>query len=283
MQNNFNYIILKAADNLQNNISFVLATVLKSIGGTPCRSGFKMIVYPDKSSEGTVGGGLIEQSVIAEALKLFDTRQNKLLFFDLTEDSKNQTNSPPQNVNLNMQCGGSANIFLECFPPARSVYLFGAGHLCQSILPLLNSLDFHTVVIDNRSEYADPKRLTKANQVIHQDYKKYAQSFSPAYQDALIIFTHDHTNDYDILLSICQRSLNCTYIGMIASKQKANQNLQKLLSLGIPKHLIQNIHTPIGLNIAKTTTSEIAISITAELLATYNNITDIHPLSKSPQ
>ncbi|MCF7912610.1 MAG: XdhC/CoxI family protein [Candidatus Cloacimonetes bacterium] len=271
MKNNFNEIIMQAAENLQNNKIFVMATVLESIGGTPCRSGFKMIVFPDGSTKGTVGGGLIEKKVIAHCIKLFDTQKNEFLEFELTEAESG----------IGMQCGGNARLFLEFFPPARTIYLFGAGHLCQSIVPILKSLSFHIVVIDNRAEYADSQRLPQADSVICRDYIRYTAEFTPAPQDAIIIFTHAHTNDYSILFSICQRQLSYTYIGMIASHQKAAQNLQKLLEQGIKPQTVENIHTPIGLNIAKTTTQEIAISITAELLATYNNITTIHPLSKN--
>ncbi len=269
MESSFNHIIKKAADNLQNNTPFVLATVLQSINGTPCRSGFKMIVYEDGSSEGTVGGGLIEHKVIAACRELFSTKENKFLEFELTEAE----------TGIGMLCGGEAKLFLEYYAPARTIYLFGAGHLCQSILPILKSLEFHLVVIDNRSDYADTQKLPTADKVICQDYLDFTAGFQPSSQDAVIIFTHAHTSDYDILFTICQRQLELKYIGMIASHQKAAQNLQKLRTQGIPAETVNNIHTPIGLNIAKTTTQEIAISITAELLATYNNITKIAPLS----
>lgn len=272
METSFNQIIGKAAENLQKNTPFVMATVLESIGGTPCRSGFKMIVYPDGKFEGTVGGGLIEHKIRAACLELFSTRENILLQFELTE----------KETGIGMQCGGDAKIFLEYFAPARSIYLFGAGHLCLSILPILKSLQFHLVVIDNREEYASKERVSQADTVICQDYLKFAQEFQPAPQDAVIIFTHAHSNDYDILLNICQRNLDLTYVGMIASRQKAVENLQQLKNIGITNRQLKNIHTPIGLNIAKTTTQEIAISITAELLAIYNKVTNIKSLSQFP-
>jgi len=270
MEASFNHIIDLAAENIQKNVPFVMATVLESIGGTPCRSGFKMIAYQDGSSAGTVGGGLIEQKIRAACNKIFSSKENILLQFELTEAE----------MGIGMQCGGNAQIFLEYFAPAKTIYLFGAGHLCQSIVPILKSLAFHIIVIDERPEYADNQRLPQADNVICQDYLQYAAEFNPAPQDAIIIFTHAHTNDYSILYSICQRKLTYTYIGMIASRQKAAQNLQQLNDQGIPAEIIKNIHTPIGINIAKTTTQEIAISITAELLATYNKITDIHSLSR---
>lgn len=279
METTFNEIIKKAAFNIQNNKPFVMATVLESIGGTPCRSGFKMIVYSDGSAEGTVGGGLIEHKVRAVCKEIFSTKKNQFLQFKLSELENPEMKSEEGISQLDMQCGGDAKVFLEYYPPDKSIYLFGAGHLCQSILPILKSLQFHTVVIDNRQEYADKKRLQGADSVICSNYLQFAEDFNPAPQDSVIIFTHAHENDYDILLEICQRKLELTYLGMIASTSKAKHNLQQLLDAGIPKEQVRCIHSPVGLNIAKTTTQEIAISITSELLAVYNKVSQIKSLS----
>ena len=40
-------------------------------------------------------------------------------------------------------------------------------------------------------------------------------------------------------------------------------------------NLVDSINAPIGLNIAKTTTSEIAVAIVAEILAKYNGVKEI--------
>ncbi|MCF7919279.1 MAG: XdhC/CoxI family protein [Candidatus Cloacimonetes bacterium] len=261
-----NMIIEKAAENQKHNIPFVMATVVEAIEGTPGRSGFKMLVYADGSSEGTIGGGMIEHKIIAGCRELFITKENRFLEFELAE--------------LGMICGGKAKLFLEYFPAQRTAYLFGAGHLCHSILPIIKSVGFRLVVIDSRPEYAAPARLPAADEVHAVDYVDYVHAMHPSPDDAIIIFTHGHSHDYEILLAVCRKHPDLKYIGMIASREKAKENLAQLRKENIPENLISSIHTPIGLNIAKTTTQEIAISIVAELLAEYNGVPEIKSLSK---
>ena len=269
MEISVNNIIERAAENQRQNLPFVMATVIEAMNGTPGRSGFKMLVYADGKSEGTVGGGKIEHKVIAECLSLFQTKENKLLEFELTESE----------AGIGMQCGGKAKLFLEFFATQRSAYLFGAGHLCRSILPIIKSVGFRLVVLDSRADYADHDKLPEADEVHAVDYVDYVHKMQPDPDDAVIIFTHGHTHDYEILLAVCKKHPELKYIGMIASRLKAKENLSQLQKAGIPQKLIDNIRTPIGLNIAKTTTQEIAISIVAEILAIYNKITDIKPMN----
>jgi xanthine dehydrogenase accessory factor len=46
-----------------------LATVVAGETGSPGRTGFRMLVYPDGTILGTVGGGLLEAKIREEALR----------------------------------------------------------------------------------------------------------------------------------------------------------------------------------------------------------------------
>ena len=41
----------------------VLATIVEGEGGSPGKTGFRMLVYPDGRIMGTVGGGMLEEKV----------------------------------------------------------------------------------------------------------------------------------------------------------------------------------------------------------------------------
>ena len=68
----------------------------------------KMLVFQDASIRGTVGGGILEASVIEEALKLFEHPMPKVLSCDLSSD---------QIEGEGLTCGGTVEIFLEYFSP----------------------------------------------------------------------------------------------------------------------------------------------------------------------
>jgi xanthine dehydrogenase accessory factor len=57
------------------------------------------------------------------------------------------------------------------------------------------------------------------------------------------------------------------YIGMIGSKRKTITIFKELKAEGVSAKLFDRVHAPIGLDIGAITPEEIAISITAELIA----------------
>jgi xanthine dehydrogenase accessory factor len=101
-------------DRLQQGRPAVLATVISSKGSLPMSERAKMLVFQDGSIRGTVGGGIIEASVIQEALRLFDNRMPKVLDLDLTS---------AQIEDEGMTCGGTVGIFLEYFSPEDTLDL----------------------------------------------------------------------------------------------------------------------------------------------------------------
>jgi xanthine dehydrogenase accessory factor len=57
------------------------------------------------------------------------------------------------------------------------------------------------------------------------------------------------------------------YVGMIGSKRKVIEIFKTLQKEGVPAHLFERVHAPIGLDIGAITPEEIAVAITAELIA----------------
>jgi xanthine dehydrogenase accessory factor len=57
------------------------------------------------------------------------------------------------------------------------------------------------------------------------------------------------------------------YVGMIGSKRKVISIFKTLQEEGLPAHLFERVHAPIGLDIGAITPEEIAVAITAELIA----------------
>ncbi|MCF7794138.1 MAG: XdhC/CoxI family protein [Candidatus Cloacimonetes bacterium] len=258
-------IIEKAAENQKKGIAFVMATVVEGVEKTPGRSGFKLLYYQDGSIDGTVGGGKLERLVLDKCSEIFQTPKSALLEFALTETSEG----------IGMACGGTAKVFLEYFPPTKKAYIFGAGHLCRSVVPLLTSIGFYCVVIDNREDFANKERIPLAKEVLAVDYLKFLEKFEPAETDAILIFTHGHIHDFDILDALCRNNVKAKYIGMIGSKTKVKQAIDKIEKSKYAGDLISKVFAPIGLNIGKTTTQEIAIAISAEILAVYNDVKKI--------
>ncbi len=164
-------------------------------------------------------------------------------------------------------CNGKVWIFFETYNRRPSVYIFGGGHVGKSLLYYLKPLDYHKILIDNRPEFSEKSNYPEADECITSDYLEYVKNFEPAEGSYFIALTHGHKFDYEVLATICKRSINYSYIGVIASKSKAAELLAKLKLETDGNIELAKIHTPIGLKIGGDSADEIALSIAAQLQA----------------
>src|SRR5512140_269065 len=85
-----------------------LCTVVKTSGSTPRHSTSKMLVYPDGSIIGTVGGGELENRVRQEALNSLQDGQPRLLSYSMTDPDRGDPGL----------CGGQVEVFVEPILPS---------------------------------------------------------------------------------------------------------------------------------------------------------------------
>src|SRR5437660_10078430 len=64
----------------------VYCSVVDTRGSTPQKAGAAMLVFPDGSQRGTLGGGCVEAEVKQRAVRLLDTGRPELLTFLLDDN-----------------------------------------------------------------------------------------------------------------------------------------------------------------------------------------------------
>ncbi len=237
----------------KNGEPVVLATVVDTEGSTPAKKGAKMLVS-ETDLHGTVGGGAIEKAVIERSRELLGEEDSPdILDFDLSPD-------------LEMCCGGKMKVFLEPFFAKTPLIVFGAGHIGENIALMGEKVGFDVTVCDTREKilencaFEGEKVHQKSTENILDDITIRPETFAT-------VVTHDHELDLDILRQILDRGSLPEYVGMIGSKRKWNKFIQRLNTEGYDSEMLEKIHTPIGLNIGGNSPEEIAVSVTAELIA----------------
>jgi len=155
--------------------------------------------------------------------------------------------------------------FVEPAVLPGTVYLFGAGHVSRPVAELASIVDFQTVVVDDRQEFANAERFPRADRV------KAIPSFHQAFEGLeidrdsyLVILTRGHLHDKTVLEQALKSDAG--YIGMIGSRRKRDLIYQELLGKGFTRSELERVHAPIGLAIGAETPEEIAVSIVAELI-----------------
>jgi xanthine dehydrogenase accessory factor len=146
-----------------------------------------------------------------------------------------------------------------------TAYIFGAGHCGASLAPLLHSVGFYTVVIDDRADFANVTRLPLADHImVPQSFDGVVRQLPIDENSYVVIVTRGHMHDRSVLQQCL--ATPAAYIGMIGSKRKVAETFRALQESGISPEAIARVHAPIGLAIGAETPEEIAVSIAAQLI-----------------
>lgn len=166
----------------------------------------------------------------------------------------------PQWINEN-----GMNLYMEQICDSGRVYIFGGGHVAQELVPVLEHIGFRCVVMDDRKEFAAQKLFPTAEKVILGDFQHISDYLQVGEQDYVCVMTRGHASDTVVQAQV----LKChpCYCGVIGSKYKA-AGVRKVLKeeYGLTEAELDQVITPIGLDIQSETPAEIAISIAAQMI-----------------
>jgi len=234
---------------------FVLVTIVRTKGSSPREPGAKMLVLPDGSIHGTIGGGNFEKFVIEESLSLFTGETgSSLKHFRFAQSGEDSTE---------MCCGGEAEVFMERFGKPKQLVVFGGGHVGSALVRLASDSPFQMTVVDDRKDILDRYPAGVTTILTDSEY----QSCLPELDSGcfVVIVTRLHKIDRDVLEIVLKS--DSAYVGMIGSKAKVAKLFKSLEQSGVTKDTLATVHAPIGLNIGAEGPYEIAVSIMAELLS----------------
>ena len=234
-----------------------LCVVIKTSGAVPRHAGTKMLVFPDGRSEGTVGGGGVEQAALAAALEAFRDGKPRTVTYSLKGDD---------DASLGV-CGGEMEVYIEPQLPADTLLILGAGHVGRAIAQAAKHLDFQIVVVDEREGLLDPTVFLGC-QLMHADMASVPEKLEITPRTFIVDVSHGSDVDIAGLPSILKSE--AAYFGVIGSKKRWAATLAGLRAQGVSEDLIAKVKSPIGLAIKAETPEEIAISILAEVIEKKN-------------
>lgn len=237
-----------------------LATIVHTNGSIPSYESSRMLVRDDGSIAGTVGGGCVEAEVWAAAKEVIREEMPRKMTFSLNNEAA---------YDAGLICGGTLEIFVEPILPQPRLYLFGGGHVSTALARVANLAGFSISVIDDRASFANAERFSMSDEIL-TSYEEAFEKVKPNASSYLVIVTRGHKDDMRVLEWAV--STNARYIGMIGSKRKVISVYKALEKQGIPMEKFARVHAPVGLEIGALTPEEIAVSVTAELIAIRRNV-----------
>jgi len=244
----------------QKNIPIMAVTAVKKEGAGPVEVGKKMLVLAEGKSFGTVGGGAIEYFAINKAKELLKEKKSLLETYVLDEGKV-----MPESKTLPMVCGGVVTLFYEYIGPKATIFIFGGGHVSQALTNVLKTMNYHITVIDERKEIID--KFLKADVLVNEPFVSFIDKDIIKDGDYIIVCTPSHKYDYHVINRILEKKIKPKYLGMLCSPDKIKAYLDSTYKSFGKDIDLSFFYSPIGLDTGGMTPEEIAISISAEILA----------------
>lgn len=234
-----------------------LVAVTKCLGSTPCVVSSRMIVTKEKEIFGTIGGGKLEFLAIDEAI--IALKENRIIELTYTLGPE-----------FEQCCGGKVELIIEPMNQSPELFLFGAGHIGVEICQLLKDTPFQVSLIDSRKDWLSNLDLDKSIiscTVDTNDFKTFKDAVRWGNNCYVLVLTHDHTIDFDIIAMALQNETK--FLGLIGSKTKRVRFHNMLVKEMSINEGMTNVVCPIGLDLGGNSPKEIAISVVAQLLQTH--------------
>lgn len=136
------------------------------------------------------------------------------------------------------------------------------------VIQLGAMMEFTVTVLEDRPLYANNARRAGAHQVICDSFENGLDQIEDSKDTYFVILTRGHRYDQVCLERIAK--MPHAYIGMIGSRKRVAKVKEVLIENGTDPEVLNQVYTPIGLNIGAETPEEIGVAIMAEIIQVKN-------------
>lgn len=149
------------------------------------------------------------------------------------------------------------------------LHIIGGGHCSLALSKLVREMDFYIHLYDDRENLHTMQQNSFAHeQHILNSYAELQDLVRGGAQVYVVIMTFGYRTDDIALRALLNERFK--YIGMLGSKNKISKMLAAYREENIDETLLKQVHAPIGIQVKSQTTTEIAISIAAEIIKVKN-------------
>ena len=156
--------------------------------------------------------------------------------------------------------------FLHVMSPPLRLFVVGAVHIAQTLVPMASLLGYAVTVIDPRRAFVTGERFPRVTVVTDWPDEALIAAKLDA-RSAVVTLTHDPKLD-DPALRVALAS-PAFYVGSLGSRRTHAKRVARLADAGLAEEALGRIHAPVGIDIGAVSAAEIAASIAAELTAAF--------------
>jgi len=230
-----------AADLSRRHQPFLTATVVWARGPSSGKRGSTAIIQPDGTVSGWIGGACAEPVVLREARDAMADGKPRLLFLGTEADIASAgSRSDVITVPISCTSEGALEVFLEPMLPQPHLVVIGESPAVETLVTLAAALDWRVEVVGEDLALPEIGAST-----------------------AVVIATQGHYDEPAVEAAL---GTAAGYIGMIASRKRAETVLGYLTDRGVTDDQLERIVAPAGIDLGHIAHREIGVSIVAELV-----------------
>lgn len=242
----------------KEGLAAALVTIIHTQGSMPRHTGSKMIVWPDGSIVGTIGGGQMESKVIQDALAAITANESTIVEYSLTDMGAGDPGV----------CGGTGRFFIEPVGvQVPTLLVIGGGHVGKALCELGKWSGFRVVLSDDRSEFCNEDYLPDLAGYLNVPPSEIPDHIEINPLTYVAAVTRGLPIDEKLIPALLKTE--AAYLGLIGSRRRWALTVKELEQQGLTRDELRRVHAPIGLELNAETPQEIAVSIMAEILMHY--------------
>jgi xanthine dehydrogenase accessory factor len=248
-------ILALAANLTDRNEAFALATVVRTERPTSGKSGYKAIVRPDRRLVGWLGGSCAESVLVAESLAALADGRPRIVRLS-PYANPGATHDGVVEYVMECQSGGAMDIYIEPHLPKPQMVIVGESPVAEALTSLGRILEYRVVAV---APMAAEGAFPDADELVRDLDRLPALVGAPTYAIVATMGRYDEAALRPILDS------TAAYIGLVASRRRADAVREALRQAGASEAALERLHSPAGIDIRAHSPEEIAVSIVAEI------------------
>ncbi len=256
----YNELIDQISEYVDQGEEFAIAQVIWREAPSSGKPGDKAIILKDGSLIGWIGGGCVKGIAVKEAQEAIRDHKSRLVRIDPNAD--NNKNGSYKTYRMTCHSGGTMELFIEPVTPNPQLIIVGKSNIARALAKLAVATNLRVNVLNKD---ADKGMFPDVNN-IHQsvDFTKVTID-----QNTFIVVATQGDNDEESVRMALET--DCDYVGFISSLQKSGKIKEYLEEVGVDLKRIDELKTPVGIDINAKLPEEIAISILAEIVQLFRD------------
>jgi len=236
---------------------FALATVVWRRAPSSAQPGNQAIVTAAGKVRGWLSGACADSVVIREARKALESGEPQLVLLGSPEELAARADDGISLVPMQCQSEGAIELFVQPVLPKPHLVMIGRTPMVSTLTSLAKTLGWRTVVVDDRG---DPDAHPDAGLVV----TTLDLEAAGVGENSLVVVATQ--GQYDELAVDKALGTKAAFIGLIASRKRAQAVLDWLRDVDYTEEALARVKAPAGLDLGSLKHEEIAVGVLAELV-----------------